>query len=151
MHPMGNLSPGLRLPVGPAFRLEGVPPNDHVKFDHGMSPIRSEIDSRGMKMTEKRSVDPMQRRAEIMIATLFLVTAAASIPAAFVLDPILNAPDYLARVFPNKGEVELGPCCGRSTTLGSSSSRCLRLACSENSMKPWRSGTWLPGSSRAQL
>jgi hypothetical protein len=43
-----------------------------------------------------------------VIAALFLLTAAASIPAAFVLDPILNAPDYLARVFPNKGAVELG-------------------------------------------
>ena len=56
----------------------------------------------------KRIVSASQRRAEIVIATLFLVTAAASIPAAFVLDPSLNAPDYLARVFPNKGAVE---CC----------------------------------------
>jgi hypothetical protein len=59
-------------------------------------------------MTQKRIVDATQRRAEIMVATLFLVTAAASIPAAFVLDPILNAPDYLARVFPHKGAVEVG-------------------------------------------
>src|SRR5215813_6429618 len=59
-------------------------------------------------MAQKRIVDAAQRRAEIMVAALFLVTAAASIPAAFVLDPILNAPDYLARVFPNKGAVELG-------------------------------------------
>ena len=43
----------------------------------------------------KRIVGASQRRAEIVIATLFLVTAAASIPAAFVLDPILNAPAYL--------------------------------------------------------
>lgn len=56
----------------------------------------------------KRNVSRSQRRAEIAIAVLFLVTAAASIPAAFVLDPILNAPDYLARVFPNKGAVEAG-------------------------------------------
>jgi Domain of unknown function (DUF4386) len=55
----------------------------------------------------KRIVDARQRRAEIVIASLFLLTAAASIPAAFLLDPILNAPDYLARVFPNKGAVEL--------------------------------------------
>ena len=58
-------------------------------------------------MTQQRTVDAAQRRAEIVVATLFLVTAAASIPAAFLLDPILNAPDYLARVFPNKGAVEL--------------------------------------------
>jgi Domain of unknown function (DUF4386) len=59
-------------------------------------------------MTQQRIVDAAQRRAELVIASLFLLTAAASIPAAFVLDPILNAPDYLARVFPDKGAVELG-------------------------------------------
>src|SRR5215217_6720143 len=59
-------------------------------------------------MTQQRIVDTTQRRAELVIATLFLATAAASIPAAFVLDPILNAPDYLAKVFLNKGAVELG-------------------------------------------
>ncbi|GHO57910.1 DUF4386 domain-containing protein [Ktedonobacter robiniae] len=56
----------------------------------------------------KRIVSANQRRAEIMIAALFLVTAAASIPGAFVLDSILNASNYLAQVFPNKGAVELG-------------------------------------------
>src|SRR5215471_2949081 len=56
----------------------------------------------------KRIGSPNQRRAEIVIAALFLVTAAASIPGAFVLDSILNASDYLARVFPHKGTVELG-------------------------------------------
>ena len=43
-------------------------------------------------MIQQRTVDAAQRRAELVIATLFLLTAAASIPAAFVLDPILNAP-----------------------------------------------------------
>jgi hypothetical protein len=56
----------------------------------------------------KRIVSASQRRAEILVATLFLVTAAASIPGAFVLDSILNASSYLATVFPNKGAVELG-------------------------------------------
>jgi hypothetical protein len=55
----------------------------------------------------KRIVSANQRRAELVIATLFLVTAAVSIPAALVLDPILNAPNYLAWVYPNKGMVEL--------------------------------------------
>ena len=58
-------------------------------------------------MTQQRIVGGAQRRAEVVIATLFLLTAAASIPAAFLLDPILNAPDYLARVYPKKGAVEL--------------------------------------------
>ncbi|HEU5380856.1 MAG TPA: DUF4386 domain-containing protein [Ktedonobacteraceae bacterium] len=56
----------------------------------------------------KRIGSRNQRRAEIVIATLFLVTAAASIPGAFVLDSILNASNYLAQVFPNKGIIELG-------------------------------------------
>src|SRR3989442_1307964 len=57
----------------------------------------------------KRIVAASQRRAEILIAALFLVTGVVSIFGAFfVLNPILNASDYLARVFPNQGAVELG-------------------------------------------
>src|SRR5436305_775704 len=57
----------------------------------------------------KRIVGASQRRAEIMIATLFVVNGVVSIIGAFfVLNPILNASDYLARVFPNQGAVELG-------------------------------------------
>ena len=56
----------------------------------------------------KRIVSASQRRAEILIATLFLVSAVTSFLGMFVLDPILKASDYLARVFPNKGAVELG-------------------------------------------
>ena len=56
----------------------------------------------------KRIVSASQRRAEILIATLFLVSAVTSFLGLSVLDPILNASDYLARVFPNKGAVELG-------------------------------------------
>src|SRR5919204_4357967 len=59
-------------------------------------------------MKPKRIVTATQRRAEIVIAALFLITAATSIPAAFLLDPILNAPDYLAGAFPNRGAVALG-------------------------------------------
>ena len=57
---------------------------------------------------KKRIVGAGQRRAEVMIAALFLATAAVSIPAAFLLDPLLDASDYLARVYPSKGAVELG-------------------------------------------
>jgi hypothetical protein len=57
----------------------------------------------------RRIVGASQRRAEIAIATLLLVTAAVSIYGVFILfDPILNAPDYSARVFPNKGSIEWG-------------------------------------------
>ena len=65
-----------------------------------------EISTVGKDRT-KRTVDATQRRAEIVIAALFLLTAATSIPAAFVLDPMLNVPDYLARIFPNKAALVL--------------------------------------------
>ena len=56
----------------------------------------------------RRVVDPTQRRAEIVVAALFLATAAASIPTAFVLDPTLNAPDYLAAISLSPIAVALG-------------------------------------------
>jgi len=55
----------------------------------------------------KRIVGASQRRAEIVIAALFVLTAVTSISAAFVLDPMLNAPGYLAWIFPNKAAVVL--------------------------------------------
>jgi len=42
-------------------------------------------------MVAERIVGASQRGAELVIAILFLGTAAVSIPAAFALDPILNA------------------------------------------------------------
>jgi hypothetical protein len=57
---------------------------------------------------QRRIVDPQQRRAEIMVATLFLVTAAASMFAAFRLDPILKRPDYLAALSPDKAAIAWG-------------------------------------------
>ncbi|MFN8488932.1 MAG: DUF4386 domain-containing protein [Caldilineaceae bacterium] len=59
------------------------------------------------RSTAKRVVNPSQRRAEIMIASLFLLTAAASIVGGSLLDPKLESHDYLAWIFPNKGAVQL--------------------------------------------
>jgi len=55
----------------------------------------------------KRIISANQRRAEIVIAALFLVTAAASIPAGLFLDPLLRASGYLAWAFPHQGAVAL--------------------------------------------
>jgi hypothetical protein len=57
---------------------------------------------------QKRVVSAAQRKAEIMVATLFLLCAAVSLPAAFILDPILKAPNYLAGISPNTASVALG-------------------------------------------
>src|SRR5947207_4854908 len=65
-------------------------------------------DSMNSPKRPKRIVGASQRRAEIVIAALFVLTAATSIPAAFVLDPMLNAPHYLAWIFPNQAVVVLG-------------------------------------------
>ena len=59
-------------------------------------------------MTQKRIVGAEQRKAEIMVATLFLVTAAVSISTALILDPLLKAPNYLAGLSPNTAAVGLG-------------------------------------------
>jgi len=56
----------------------------------------------------RRSVSVQQRRAEIVIAVLFLGTAAASISGAFVLDHLLTVSDYLAQVYPNREGVVWG-------------------------------------------
>jgi Domain of unknown function (DUF4386) len=56
-------------------------------------------------MKQKHILNVEQRRIEILVATLFLVTAAASIPAAIIGDPILNTPNYLAEIFPNKATI----------------------------------------------
>ena len=92
-----------------------IPPEKDTKGipggpDHGLDvsePTEGESTGNSPKRT-KRIINAHQRRAEIVIATLFLVTAATSIPGAFVLDHILNVSDYLAQVYPNKGVVELG-------------------------------------------
>lgn len=42
-----------------------------------------------------------------MVASLFLATAAVSITAAFFLDPMLNTPNYLAEIVPNKATLVL--------------------------------------------
>ncbi|HEY0753273.1 MAG TPA: DUF4386 domain-containing protein [Ktedonobacteraceae bacterium] len=55
----------------------------------------------------KRLVSANQRRAEIVIASLFLLTAVTSGVGAFTLDPLLKASNYLALVFPNQGTVTL--------------------------------------------
>lgn len=49
-----------------------------------------------------------QRSAEIMIAALFLATAVASISGVAILDPILNAPDYLSRASADTEWIALG-------------------------------------------
>jgi hypothetical protein len=59
-------------------------------------------------MKQGRIVDAAQRRAEITVASLFLLTAAASISVAFVLDPILKSSNYLAAISPNTSTVALG-------------------------------------------
>jgi hypothetical protein len=59
-------------------------------------------------MAPRRIVGAAQRRAEIWVATLFLLTAAGSISAAFTVDSILKAPDYLAGIAPKTTLVALG-------------------------------------------
>src|SRR5256884_9601416 len=83
-----------------------TPRADQFQGDREAFPVASG-DSMNSPKRPKRIVGASQRRAEIVIAALFLLTAATSIPAAFFLDPLLNAPDYLAWIFHNKAAVVL--------------------------------------------
>src|SRR5579872_2914914 len=55
-----------------------------------------------------RTVSRSQRRAEIVIAALFVITAAAAIAGGLLVDPIVNGSDYLTKVYPNRGAIEWG-------------------------------------------
>ena len=83
-----------------------TPRADQFQGDREAFPVASG-DTMNSPKRPKRIVGASQRRAEIVIAALFVLTAATSIPAAFVLDPMLNAPNYLAWIFPNKAVVVL--------------------------------------------
>lgn len=74
-----------------------------------MTTMTMTADATGTSKTKaaRRVVSKSQRFSEILIATLFLATAAVSIPAAFLIDPILHASDYLAQVAPNKTAIAL--------------------------------------------
>jgi Domain of unknown function (DUF4386) len=84
-----------------------TPQADQVQGDREAVQVVS-ADRMNAPKRPKRIVSASQRRAEIVIATLFLVSAVTSFLGMSVLDPILNASNYLAGVFPNKGAVELG-------------------------------------------
>src|SRR3989440_8939964 len=83
-----------------------TPRADQFQGDREAFPVASG-DTMNSPKRPKRIVGASQRRAEIVIAALFVLNAATSIAAAFVLDPMLNAPNYLAWIFPNKAVVVL--------------------------------------------
>jgi hypothetical protein len=47
-----------------------------------------------------RTSDPSLRRTEILVASLWIVTAIGAIAGLALMSPVLNAPDYLTSVFP---------------------------------------------------
>jgi hypothetical protein len=52
--------------------------------------------------------DPTIRRTEILVASLWLVTAIGAIAGAVLINPVINAPDYLTSVFPRSATVIIG-------------------------------------------
>jgi hypothetical protein len=44
--------------------------------------------------------DASSRRTAILVASLFLVKAMGAIASTALMNPVLNAPDYLTSVFP---------------------------------------------------
>jgi hypothetical protein len=54
------------------------------------------------------TADSSYRRTAILVATLFLVTAIGAIAGAVLINPVINAPDYLTTVFPKSAAVTGG-------------------------------------------
>jgi hypothetical protein len=54
------------------------------------------------------TTDVSLRRTAIWVATLFLVTAFGAIAGASLINPIINAPDYLSTVYPKSATVTTG-------------------------------------------
>ena len=52
--------------------------------------------------------DTSTRRTAIWVASLWLITAAGAIAGAFLINPVINAPDYLTTVFPKSATVVTG-------------------------------------------
>ena len=48
------------------------------------------------------------RKTEILVASLWLVTAIGAIAGAVLINPVINAPDYLTTVFPKSATVVTG-------------------------------------------
>jgi hypothetical protein len=48
------------------------------------------------------------RRTEILVALLWIVTAVGAIGGAILINPIINAPDYLTMVFPKSATITSG-------------------------------------------
>jgi hypothetical protein len=51
------------------------------------------------------TADAALRRTEILVASLWLVTAVGAITGAVLINPVINAPDYLTIVFPRSAIV----------------------------------------------
>lgn len=54
------------------------------------------------------SSNPKIRRTEIWVASLWLITAFGAIAGAILINPVINAPDYLASVFPKGSSITSG-------------------------------------------
>jgi hypothetical protein len=52
--------------------------------------------------------DVTLRRTEILVASLWLVTACGAIAGATLINPVINAPDYLATVYSNRATIISG-------------------------------------------
>jgi hypothetical protein len=54
------------------------------------------------------TLNPTIRRTEILVASLWLITAIGAIAGAILINPVINAPDYLTSVFPKSLTITSG-------------------------------------------
>jgi hypothetical protein len=62
----------------------------------------------GSKKENYMTSNTSLRRTEILVASLWLVTAIGAIAGAVLINPVINAPDYLTTVFPKSATVVTG-------------------------------------------
>ena len=52
--------------------------------------------------------DASLRKTAVLVASLWLLTAIGAIAGAALINPVINAPDYLTAVFPKSATITLG-------------------------------------------
>ena len=62
--------------------------------------------------------DASLRKTAVLVASLWLLTAIGAIAGAALINPVINAPDYLTAVFPKSATITLGMVLWRVNNIG---------------------------------
>ena len=68
----------------------------------------NETHPNGSVQEENMNSDASLRKTAVLVASLWLLTAIGAIAGAALINPVINAPDYLTAVFPKSATITLG-------------------------------------------